>query len=357
MADLQSSSRASSPSDAPSRAAFWTMLQRIALLAGAVDVIFLVTFWALGFHVASALNILSIATYVAAYLLLRRRKNLIAVALMWLEVLLHASVSTYMFGWNSGTHYFLLVFLPAVAVSRSTRQAVVAMLLLLAFYLGLDALTQGVTPLYEISEDAKRFVRWLSVSVVFMMFGYTGRYYVQRVAASEKRLRQMAATDPLSGLFNRRRFLEQTELETARAARHGGPLCVALIDIDHFKRINDEHGHDIGDRVICQVARVLSAELRTNDVVARWGGEEFILLLPDTGPDGAAVLAQRIVDRMGREGGALGDRTLAVTVSIGVHPVDAARPFDESVKGADQALYQAKARGRNRVGMGIAQAA
>jgi signal transduction histidine kinase len=174
-----------------SRGAFWLMLRRIALLAGCVDVLYLVVFLLLGMPVMAAVNVLSCAMYALAYLLLTRRRNLPAVLLMWTEVLVHAGVSTVLLGWATGIHYFLLVFIPAVAVSRSQRQAFLALGFLLAVYIGLDAVTQGVPVRYPLEPAAVTLLRWLNICVVFLMFGAIGRDYVRRVELAEKRVREM----------------------------------------------------------------------------------------------------------------------------------------------------------------------
>jgi signal transduction histidine kinase len=177
-----------------SRGAFWLMLRRIAVLAGCVDVLYLVVFSVLGMPVMAAVNLISLSTYVAAYWLLVRRRNLPAVLLMWSEVLVHAGVTTVLLGWATGVHYFLLVFIPAVSVSRSARQAFGAMAFLLAFYIGIDALTQTVPIRYPLGATTVTGLRWLNITVVFMMFSAIGRDYVRRVEGAEQRVREMTAT-------------------------------------------------------------------------------------------------------------------------------------------------------------------
>ncbi|MFN8074205.1 MAG: GGDEF domain-containing protein [Kineosporiaceae bacterium] len=172
-----------------------------------------------------------------------------------------------------------------------------------------------------------------------------------RMAALVRTQRHAAITDGLTGLRTRRFFEEALIREVERSRRGGHAFAVLLLDIDHFKRVNDAHGHHGGDRVLCEVAARLTALLRTGDLTARYGGEEFALLLPDTGPDAARDVAERVLRGIGSLPMAVGERNLAeVTVSVGVaclpaHCADGA----ELTQLADRALYTAKAAGRNRV--------
>ena len=337
-----------------SRAAFWLMLRRIAVFAGGVDLVYLGVFFLLGMPVMALLNLVSLSMYGAAWWLLGRRRNLPAVLLMWTEVLVHAGLCTVLLGWASGVHYFLLVFIAAVAVSRTPSHATAALAFLLLAYLGLDAATQMIPVRYPLPEAVTTALRWLNITVVFVMFGYTGRYYVQRVAEAEARLRELATTDPLSGLWNRRHFQALAEAELERARRQGSALAVVLADIDHFKQVNDRHGHDAGDHVIRHVSRHLREQLRAGDLIGRWGGEEFILLLPGCDAPGAAQLCERMRQHIARTPCNTSGQPIPVTVSFGVMPLPLDEPFEQAVRRADGALYRAKNAGRDRVVAGMA---
>ncbi|MFG1929015.1 diguanylate cyclase [Cryptosporangium sp. NPDC048952] len=158
----------------------------------------------------------------------------------------------------------------------------------------------------------------------------------------------LAVTDPLTGLANRRYFENALTVELARARRHDRSVSLVILDLDHFKTINDVHGHPAGDAVLTQVASLLQECTRGSDVVARFGGEEFVWLLPDTTEDGAAIMAERLNTTLAAHPLALpGGALLRVTASIGI----AAGLLDGPalLSAADQALYRAKATGRNRV--------
>jgi diguanylate cyclase (GGDEF)-like protein len=161
----------------------------------------------------------------------------------------------------------------------------------------------------------------------------------------------LAVTDALTGLYNRRRFEDVLKREFAVTKRYDTPLSCLMIDVDHFKSINDTHGHDAGDIVLREIAQRLSQRLREVDLAARYGGEEFAILLPQTNKEGAVIVAERIMERIRREEFDFEGTSLCVTVSIGVAGnADIVGKSPESlVKAADAALYQAKEQGRNRV--------
>jgi diguanylate cyclase (GGDEF)-like protein/PAS domain S-box-containing protein len=166
----------------------------------------------------------------------------------------------------------------------------------------------------------------------------------------EEKLRAEATTDALTGLLNRRRFVELSEVEVARAARYGHPMTVVMLDLDHFKIINDTFGHGFGDTVLHKLSGVLRRHLRRSDVVGRMGGEEFAVLLPQTETTPAVATLERVrsaVETMALDGAAEPD--CRVTVSIGLVGLRAGETLDEVLRRADAALYKAKAAGRNRL--------
>lgn len=170
--------------------------------------------------------------------------------------------------------------------------------------------------------------------------------YQKMVTAEEA-----ATTDFLTGLHNRRQLLRLGVPLLAGARRHGTALAVAMLDIDHFKRINDTWGHDAGDEVLARVGQLLKARFRTSDVVARFGGEEFCIIAPGLAPEGAFALFDAFRQQLAAETFAFGGEQIAITISIGVSttPVD---NIDTMIAAADTQLYRAKLQGRNRVQAG-----
>jgi diguanylate cyclase (GGDEF)-like protein len=175
-------------------------------------------------------------------------------------------------------------------------------------------------------------------------------------AVNRERLRLVGLTDSLTGLYNRRHLQHRLEQEATRAIRYGQPLSCLFVDADHFKHINDAHGHPAGDQVLVALAQRLRTRLRASDLPTRYGGEEFAVLLPQTNTDSAAMLAEEICRGIAEEPVTLASgEQVNVTVSIGVAALPAAdrhaaRPAGEAMlEAADQAVYRAKQSGRNRV--------
>ncbi len=162
-------------------------------------------------------------------------------------------------------------------------------------------------------------------------------------------LSRKAAVDGMTGLFNRSHFLIQAETEFERTQRYHHPLSVLMLDIDHFKSINDRYGHDVGDRVIVEIANILRYMAREADLAARMGGEEFVVMLPETGIADAANLGERLRAAIAATPIQATGGLLTLTVSIGVGGSDGNATVGEMLKQADLALYRAKSEGRNRL--------
>ncbi|MDF3064749.1 MAG: response regulator/GGDEF protein [Polyangiaceae bacterium] len=163
----------------------------------------------------------------------------------------------------------------------------------------------------------------------------------------------LASTDALTGLYNRRRFADVLRREFAVTKRYKNTLSCLLLDLDHFKQINDRFGHDAGDQVLKEMARRITGSLREVDLAARYGGEEFVVLLPHTGKADANIVAERLLKNVRKQEFNFGGEMVTVTASIGCagnSDVASSNP-DDLVKAADVALYEAKKRGRNRVVM------
>jgi diguanylate cyclase (GGDEF)-like protein len=151
----------------------------------------------------------------------------------------------------------------------------------------------------------------------------------------------MSLHDPLTGLANRR-FMDITMKQAITLAeRYDKPLCVAMIDVDFFKKFNDNKGHDAGDKMLIMVAQKIDSGKRASDMTARYGGEEFILIMPEADLRGARLAAERIRQNI--------EDTLEVTVSVGVAMYNKGASYEELIKAADMAMYKAKENGRNRV--------
>ena len=165
----------------------------------------------------------------------------------------------------------------------------------------------------------------------------------------QRRLVEAALKDPLTGIYNRRHFDERMQAEFAAARRHGTPLSLLVIDVDHFKQINDNHGHLAGDALLKVVARALSEGLRKEDILARYGGEEFVVIARGTSLAGATQFAERLRECIERASCNWQGAELRVTASIGLAQLGADMTVQQLIDAADRGVYQAKNGGRNQV--------
>jgi len=180
---------------------------------------------------------------------------------------------------------------------------------------------------------------------------YTLANTIRELEASRQALHHQATTDPLTGLKNRREFINHAEECLALHKRYGTTYSVIMLDIDYFKTINDSHGHDTGDKILVAVSEILPLLTRNVDTIARIGGEEFAILLPDTNRLGAAVLAERMRSTIEDHDFQVGGTRLKLTVSIGIASQDAeiVDNIGDLMRIADKRLYLAKELGRNRI--------
>tara|TARA_Y100001934_G_scaffold240502_3_gene294879 strand:- start:803 stop:1999 length:1197 start_codon:yes stop_codon:yes gene_type:complete len=241
---------------------------------------------------------------------------------------------------------------------RVTCSLVIHILMVLVIYVLIVQGALQYAPLLKADPVTKDLVSvyWVNSMIAFstpflaMVFGFT-YVLLRRWQIRESQIRDLAVTDPLTGLSNRRALFDQFSYELARSRRSASPVSVCVMDLDHFKQINDRHGHGAGDRVLEVVAQVLKGSLRETDRVGRIGGEEFMLLMPETDLNGAALVIERCRKAIESQSIALSDVSIAVTASFGVACAHAEEVLSEEqiFCQADTALYRAKEKGRNRV--------
>lgn len=262
-------------------------------------------------------------------------------------------------GWQSRASLLAFSFIPLFALSmlymgvsaltRQRRAAVLFVLATVASVIGavVSSLTVwGWVPYTRLGFHAVEFGMVVDAILLALALAEQVRFNQRAREDAEK----AARIDPLTGLNNRRGFEAIAPSHWAISERQLRPLCVMMVDIDDFKKINDHYGHPLGDELLCRLARLFRASGREGDVVARWGGEEFIFLLPDTDLRGACVVAERV--RASGEALSVdaGDKRVSVTLSIGIAERTAAiATFDDLIAEADRQLYRAKSEGRNRI--------
>lgn len=326
-------------------------MYQVSLVAAATHLMFAGLFYWLGVNTMAWVNLGSVTLFTVSYACLKTRRNMAASVLIVSEILLHAILAVLSIGWDSGFHYYLLVMVPVVVISTMRQRSSKYLLSSLVFvlYLVLDFTMHRTRPMHDLNPEVLSALRCFNVAVTFALLFYLSNLYMKLVSKAEKQLRQLATTDPLTQLLNRRSFLELADYELTQRKRHQAPLAFVLADIDHFKSINDQHGHAVGDEVLRSVSKVLSQAVREQDSVARWGGEEFLILMPNATLEAASMVAERLREKVSAIEVSVGGQTIKVSMTFGVSSHRLEEPVEAPVSRADGALYKGKAQGRNQV--------
>lgn len=273
----------------------------------------------------------------------------------------YAVFSTLRLGWESGFYFLILSTLPLAFLNFRLKK-LVAMLtgiviggFAIALYL-LDWYMPGGSTL------ADPFLHWCYlVNLIWgvISLSVTGYFFEKRAGEIEstllvanKRLTNLASTDPVTNLANRRIMLSRIDREKAKLEQTGEAFTLIMIDIDNFKEVNDEFGHDAGDFVLVNLAAIINFIVRKQDQVARWGGDEFLVFLPETRSEGGRVVAEKIRARILTTPFIYHEIDIPVTVTLGVSVCETNIGIGNCIRKADLALYTGKQAGKNRVVIG-----
>ncbi|MES9928559.1 MAG: GGDEF domain-containing protein, partial [Candidatus Thiodiazotropha sp. 6PDIVS] len=216
----------------------------------------------------------------------------------------------------------------------------------------LDTTMKDYTPPYQIEESYLTAFRLLNVSIFLSSLVLISFFYVKITYSVRQQLEYASTTDQLTGLYNRRLFNHLAEIELSNLQRNNSVLTMIILDIDDFKKANDKYGHKCGDTALALVAETLHQTVRPKDIVSRWGGEEFIILLPNTDLENAALVAERVRLSISTQSVACQDFEFTLTVTLGLAVNN---NYDESldrlIERADRALYIGKANGKTNTSL------
>ena len=315
---------------------------------------------ALNFHFALDQGYIALANlgFVLCYFLpvLINYKYFYRLAKSWFFMVLIAHVCLfgfYVFSQAAGFHFYYLIIIPGVFLLFNQQDKIekfaFCLLAILLFFV--SELSVHSAPMIVLAPAAENT---LFLSVIFVIM--TETYFIMSVLSRniglyENELKLMASTDILTGINNRRIFMLLGKELFEHARRYNNPLSLMMLDIDYFKKINDQYGHLVGDKALQQVALTLQANLRASDVLARYGGEEFVILLPQTDSTNALELAQKLREEVSLIRLEIkGFEPISFTTSIGLAQYhDQLKSVTQLLNNADKALYQAKKAGRNKV--------
>ncbi len=231
-----------------------------------------------------------------------------------------------------------------VILKRVAGITLVSILASLGITAGVGYLMHG-----ELVDNYGLLIAVLAPAIIAPCASFMSASLSYRLQVANERLQALSETDPLTDTLNRRKFMAVAERELALAERHCYPTTVVLIDFDDFKQVNDKYGHAVGDVALVQTIDVIKSVIRESDVLARFGGEEFILLLPHTAREGAQSLVKRMLELVAQTPLELEQGSVKITLSAGSVTCETSRtPLDVLMSRADELLYESKQSGRNR---------
>lgn len=314
-------------------------------------VLFALLFLLLGAELLLAFNILSVTIYAACAWLVTRRFITAALMLVTVEIIVHAWLAVWVLGWNSGFHYYIitLMVISAFHPHWPMRGKISYALMACISYLVLNQWSIGRVPILEIGDFTLDSVRWFNTAFTFAFVAYLAHYYAKAARDAEIKLERLAATDTLTGLYNRRQMLTVFEQEQAKLRRNQRHLSIVMMDIDNFKKLNDQFGHECGDNALKAIAACFQQTLRTQDHVARWGGEEFLMLLPETDLKGAQVLAEKMRELASQIPITAHNQDIHITITSGVGELLPDEDLEKCLSRIDQGLLAGKRAGKNQV--------
>lgn len=336
-----------------------TSVMGLTLLASFIcHFCFIPLFLWLGVQEMVVLNIFSSIALFLSVILVRKRSFVPAFVIGIGELIVHAILAVHFIGWGSGFHYFLIVLTPFIFFWPywNIRTKIGASSFLLVLYVLLFYYSKSSIPVHTMAEWKLDLTTMVTAFTAFLIFAAVAFYYqvsVNQVEANlreaNRRLEELAHTDPLTELHNRRIIEEKIGEETNRREDNSRMFSIIMSDIDHFKVLNDTYGHQIGDLVLVSISKILKGATRAGDVVARWGGEEFLILLQDTDGVGAREVADRMRIAISQTPIYIDDNEIRITMTFGVAECNFDTGINECISRADKALYEGKAAGRNMV--------
>ena len=325
---------------------FWQHIVPIVQIAFAIHVVLFALFAALGLSLLAAGNALSILTYVICLKAIRAGRLGLAGMLMSVEIILHALLATWMLGWSSNFHFYLYCLVPIIAFSfqHARKRRLVLNLAIVLVAAGTYAM-RGATGIDSgVSPRLLEIFGITNVLTATALLLHCTALSVRFTHSMQLGLFHIANLDSLTNLYTRRRVMRRVGQLTKDSN-----AAIILLDIDRFKQINDSFGHERGDLILQRVAEVIRANVRGTDVASRWGGEEFLVLMPETSEQEACAVARRVLDRIAEWAGQSQDDPITVTATLAVARIGDDESFEDALNRADQALYHGKNQGRNRV--------
>ena len=300
----------------------------------------------------------SVLIWVYLFFVNQQGRQRIVFSLCIVEIIVFSTLTTLVLGWECGFFFLLAGLIPLTffdaGIKRNYRfiQGGLISILIVALY----EFSQLVPSIFMVLHSMQNLLFGFNLLMGCITLGLLGYFFEvtatnveNEILQANQKLLNMANTDPVTNLINRRIMMAKIEQEKDRVDRGGKPFSLIMIDVDNFKQINDEYGHDGGDYVLVSLAEKINFSLRKADVISRWGGDEFLLLLPETILEEGGLVAEKIRQCVLFSPFVYREMDIPVTVTFGVGQCDRNVGIGVCIRKADQALYRGKQNGKNRV--------
>lgn len=336
-----------------------TFLYRMGFIAVMfIHAYYTVVFFLYGIPLMVFFNICSVILYISVQWRLNSRKFEIRIIIVLLEIMLHATLATLFLGWDYGFAIQLLCIVPMMFYSSAYKLRISFFLASLATVAFIVLRLQAPAMVCEsIDGFASLETIYLINSIICFVsaISFSGLFVYQIISINRQlsqknnELQRLADMDVLTGLMNRRSMYKQLETAVEERSRLDGIFAVAICDIDDFKYINDRYGHDCGDKVLVQVSALIASMIYPDDAVARWGGEEFLLLMHDSSIESVRRRLEAICSAIADSSYDYNGEKVHVTMTFGVQDSENEMSYDQLIVKADKQLYIGKKSGKNRV--------
>ncbi|RZM81111.1 DNA polymerase III subunit delta' [Pseudoalteromonas rubra] len=322
------------------------LFKQVAYYCLCLHLLFIFAFWYSQVYILAIANIASVAAWATGIYLLNLGHSHLALRVFCIEVTAHSVLVCATLGMDYGFQYYLwtIACMLLLDMKLKLRLAITLSLSLIVLFAALFELFSDVQTAF-VFHDYARPIHFINVFVCGLPMIYVIGHVRESTFIQRHQLATLAARDPLTNLFNRRYAKELILRAHSSCAHNDQSLCVVMADLDHFKQINDQLGHDVGDEVLQTVSNILREHVTDQDIAVRWGGEEFLLVLVDCSLEEALQRLETLRQTLEKQ--RFNGDELTATMSFGVALWHTALPFSVALQLADDALYSSKAKGRN----------
>ena len=324
----------------------------IAMALGVLNhLIFITIFYKYDITPLYYYNYLSLVVFSILLVTVIKKKTITFVMILAsLEILIHQFFAVKLLGWEYGFQYYIIAIPGLILLGDFKHISIPIIISLLSTLLVILIYFHSLThpPTFQLEEIKSGLYLFNLISVAALLavfsglFAYMSRQHEAALLNAHEQLYVTATTDSMTKLANRLKTFDLIEDQIVRTKRTGKPFTLAIGDIDDFKMVNDNHGHDVGDAVIIKIAQIMKDSLREQDIIGRWGGEEFMIVLPDTNINDGKEALNKLRKNVSRNPIITNNASINITLTLGVSASNYAETIDEIIKLADNALYEGK---------------